>query len=319
MIRIPKTDLTVSSIGLGTVKAGITYETADDLISLFVSLGGNLIDTARIYSDWIPGEIGRSERVVGDAIARLGIRDKIVLMTKGGHPDISNGFDVMTPRMTAEDMRYDLELSLKALRTDVIDIYVYHRDNVAQTVPEEIEVMEKFRREGKIRYYACSNWSAERMQEAGRYCAEHGYRGFIADQSLLNAGVAHMLPPSDSTLTIVRNEIYDYHKKNPDNVLIPFSSVAEGYFHRLLNRGEGGGSYDTEGNRRFAEKIRVLQEKYNATITQVLLGFFKAMPFTCIPLFGPRNESQLEDALKTEEIPFTAEDFDEVTNLNDPE
>lgn len=100
MIRIPKTDLTVSSIGLGTVKAGITYETADDLISLFVSLGGNLIDTARIYSDWIPGEIGRSERVVGDAIARLGIRDKIVLMTKGGHPDISNGFDVMTPRMT---------------------------------------------------------------------------------------------------------------------------------------------------------------------------------------------------------------------------
>ena len=312
MINIPGTDLTVSSIGLGTVKAGVTYEKADSLISLFLSLGGNLIDTARVYSDWIPGETGRSERVVGEAIARLGVRNKVVLMTKGGHPDISRGFDQMRPRMTAEDMRHDLELSLTALRTDVIDIYVYHRDNEAQSVPEEIETMENFRREGKILYYACSNWSAARMREADLYCTEHGYRGFIADQSLLNAGVKHMLPPMDPTLTIVKDEIYTYHKETPGNVLMPFSSVAEGFFHRLILKGEGGGSYDTEENRRFAETIRTLQEKYGATLTQVLLGYFRAVPFTCIPLFGPRDASQLADAMKTEEIPFSIEDYSSV-------
>ena len=65
---ISGTDLNVSDIGLGTAKAGVTYEKADSLISKYLSLGGNLIDTARVYSDWIPGEIGRSERVVGDAM-----------------------------------------------------------------------------------------------------------------------------------------------------------------------------------------------------------------------------------------------------------
>ncbi|MBQ8305547.1 MAG: aldo/keto reductase [Blautia sp.] len=309
MIQIPGTDLTVSDIGLGTVKAGITYETADELISAFLSEGGNLIDTARIYSDWIPGEIGRSERVVGDAIARLGVRSRVVLMTKGGHPDISNGFDNMPKRMSPADMRYDLEQSLRALQTDVIDIYVYHRDDPDQPVPEEIEVMETFRREGKIRWYACSNWTADRMSEADVYCKEHGYRGFICDQSLLNAGVPRMLTPSDPTLTVVKDEVYAYHVKNPDNVLMPFSSVAEGYFHRLLLKGEGGGDYDTEGNRAFAKKIPALQEKYGATITQVLLGYFRTMPFTCIPLFGPRDVSQLSDAMKAMEIPFTEEDY----------
>ena len=117
------------------------------------------------------------------------------------------------------------------------------------------------------------------MREADLYCTEHGYRGFIADQSLLNAGVKHMLPPMDPTLTIVKDEIYTYHKETPGNVLMPFSSVAEGFFHRLILKGEGGGSYDTEENRRFAETIRTLQEKYGATLTQVLLGYFRAVPF----------------------------------------
>ena len=206
-------------------------------------------------------------------------------------------------------MRYDLEQSLRALQTDVIDIYVYHRDDPDQPVPEEIEVMETFRREGKIRWYACSNWTADRMSEADVYCKEHGYRGFICDQSLLNAGVPRMLTPSDPTLTVVKDEVYAYHVKNPDNVLMPFSSVAEGYFHRLLLKGEGGGDYDTEGNRAFAKKIPALQEKYGATITQVLLGYFRTMPFTCIPLFGPRDVSQLSDAMKAMEIPFTEEDY----------
>lgn len=86
--------------------------------------------------------------------------------------------------MTPEDMRHDLELSLKALRTDTIDIYFYHRDNLRQNVEDEIETMETFRREGKIRYYGCSNWTTERIKEADAYCKKMNYRGFVADQAL---------------------------------------------------------------------------------------------------------------------------------------
>ena len=306
MIRIPDTDLVLSDVGLGTAKAGLTYREADEIVARFMDLGGNLIDTARVYSDWVPGEIGRSERVIGDALSRLGTRNKAVLMTKGGHPDITHGFDMTKSRVSAGDMRVDLELSLKALRTDTIDIYLYHRDNPEISVPELIEIMEDFRREGKIRYYACSNWSAARMMEADRYCEEKGYRGFIADQSLQNAGVRGMNPPMDPTLTVAKEDIFEYHRENPHNMLMPFSSVAEGYFHRWILKGEGGGVYDTEENRKLAERIRELCEQYSASITQVLLSYFKTLPMQVLPLFGPKDMSQIDDMMMTVDIPAEA-------------
>ena len=77
-------------------------------------------------------------------------------------------------RMSKEDMEYDLNLSLKALRIDYIDIYFYHRDDLSQPVSDLIEVMEYFVKQGKIRYYGCSNWTTERMIEADNYCKEKG-------------------------------------------------------------------------------------------------------------------------------------------------
>ena len=93
-------------------------------------MGGNLYDTARVYSDWIPPETGRSERVIGDWLSRSGKRHDVVLITKGGHPDMTvPSPDMHNSRVSAENMRADLELSLKTLRTDYIDLYFYHRDN----------------------------------------------------------------------------------------------------------------------------------------------------------------------------------------------
>ena len=88
-ISIPNTDLTLSAIGLGTVNAGIAWDHADAyrIFDSFLGAGGSLIDTAHVYSDWIPGETARAERVVGEWIkSRGGKHDDFVLMTKGGHP-----------------------------------------------------------------------------------------------------------------------------------------------------------------------------------------------------------------------------------------
>ena len=87
-----------------------------------------------------------------------GRRDDLVIMTKGGHPKM----DTMNiSRMSKEDMEYDLNLSLKALGIDCIDIYFYHRDDLSQPVSDLIGVMESFVKQGKIRYYGCSNWTTE--------------------------------------------------------------------------------------------------------------------------------------------------------------
>ena len=140
MLQIPKTELTISRLGLGTVHAGVAWSEPDSyrMMDAYLDLGGNLIDTARVYSDWVPSEVGRSERVVGDWLQQSKKRNQIVLMTKGGHPKHS---DIYNSRMTAQDMRYDVELSLKTLRVDDIDIYFYHRDDTSLSVEETIETI----------------------------------------------------------------------------------------------------------------------------------------------------------------------------------
>ena len=317
--QIPNTELRLSPIGLGAVKAGVDWAgaDADRLLDAYVDLGGNVIDTARVYADFIhlngQVELGRSERVIGEWIGRSGKRDQVLLITKGGHPKmVWPTDDIHISRMTPADMRYDIELSLKALHTDTIDIYFYHRDDRTQSVEEEIETMEQFRREGKLRYYACSNWELDRIVEADKYCKAQGYRGFVADQALLNLGSAYMPPQKDDTVVALKGALYDYHVQNADNLAIAYRGAAAGFFHLYI---EGGVEavrlhpYYSEENIRRAERVRELMQKYGATVSQVILGYFFVLPFHCLPLYGPQNIAQLKDAMDACSIRFQREDF----------
>ncbi len=314
-VRIPDTDLSMSAIGLGTSGAGVKWDgpEVDRLIGAYLDMGGNVIDTARVYSDWIPPETGRSERVLGDWLRRSGKRNSVIIMTKGGHPKYTSpSDDLHISRCAPEDMRGDVEKSLKALGVDTIDLYFFHRDDPRIPVKEMIDVMEEFRREGKIRYYGCSNWTAERMAEADSYAQEKGYRGFAADQALLNLGMKYMNPLEDDTLVYMKDSVADYHRKNHRNLAVPYMGVANGFFHKYIKKGPEaikGDPYCTEGNLKTAERVRELMEKYDATVTQVVLGFFRYTDFPCVPLYGAKNAEQIQEAMKTMEIPFRAEDY----------
>lgn len=315
-IIIPNTDIEIKPFGLGTVDAGLLWDgaDADRIFDTFVDLGGSLVDSAHVYSDWVKPEIARSERVIGDWLTRSGKRDKIVLITKGGHPDMTcENPDTHASRMTKADMESDINASLKQLRTDYIDIYFYHRDNENQTVEEEIEVMEEFRKQGKIKYYGCSNWSTARMKEADDYCKEKGYRGFVANQCLLNLGYKYMNPLPDDTLVYVDEEMQQYHKENTGNLLMPYMGACSGFFHIYAAQGEDAvknSPYYTEGNVRVAKRVMELCEKYNATVSQVVLGFFGQQEFACAPLYGPRDVATLEEAMKVFDVPFVKADFE---------
>ena len=127
MIQIPDTDLTMSGVGFGTVNAGLKWDGDDAarMLEGYLAGGGNVIDTAHVYSDWVPGEIARSERVVGEWIHGRGHREDFILMTKGGHPRFES---MTTSRLSKEEMTSDLDSSLEKLQVDYVDIYFYHRD-----------------------------------------------------------------------------------------------------------------------------------------------------------------------------------------------
>lgn len=314
-IKIPDTDIEIFPFGLGTVNAGLRWDgaDADQIFDAFLANGGSLIDSAHVYSDWVEPERARSERVIGDWLQRSKKRDRVVLVTKGGHPDMTGeNPDTHISRMTRADMVSDLESSLKQLRTDYIDIYFYHRDDPRQTVEELIEVMEEFRKEGKIRYYGCSNWTTPRMKEAEAYCRAKGYRGFVANQCLLNIGYKYMNPLPDDTLVYADEEMQQFHKENAGNLLMPYMGVCSGFFHIYASKGEDAvknSPYYTEGNIKVARRVMELCAHYNATVSQVVLGFFGQQDFDCAPLYGPQNVEQIKEAMKALEIPFRKEDY----------
>jgi aryl-alcohol dehydrogenase-like predicted oxidoreductase len=310
-VKIPETDLIVSRVALGTVNAGLDYDglEADRLFDEYLDLGGNLIDSARVYFDWVPPEKGRSERVIGDWLRRSGKRNKIVLITKGGHPEKGR---MHISRMSQADMEYDLDLSFKALGVDMIDIYFYHRDDLAQPVGELLERMEGFRKAGKIRYYGCSNWTTERMKETDAYAGKHKLRGFIANQMLYNFASGYMKPFDDETMVAMDDGMLAYHKENPGNVAMPYFGVCSGFFHLLSAGNEDqvkASPYYTPQNLELAKKVDRLRYKYNATISQILTGFYMVQPFLTIPLVGSINSEQLNDAWGTLSFNFDPDDF----------
>lgn len=320
-IIIPDTDLSVYPIGFGTSSAGLGWdeEAADRVFDTYLDCGGNLIDTAHVYSDWVPGERARSERVIGDWLTRSKKRSQIILMTKGGHPEAArDAANRGLSRMTHADMVGDLEGSLKQLRTDYIDIYFYHRDDRNQSVEEEIETMEGFVKEGRIRYYACSNWDADRMLRACEYCKEKGYRGFVADQSLMNLGMKYMAEMGDTTLRCTTGDAFQFHVDYPEVLEMPFSGNCNGFFQRYLTgdyEKVANSNYNTEKNQLVAQKLKALTEKYECSVTQAVMGYFRFQPFACVPLYATSSPQHIIDVCGTLDISFTAEDYAELLNV----
>lgn len=305
-LTIPSTDLTVTPIAIGAAQ----WKGADAsrMIDCLLDLGGQVIDTARIYG--LP-QIGASEEAIGQWIQHSGRRNEIVLLSKGGHPNVRT---MHKSRMSMPEMTSDLHESLNALHTDYIDVYFYHRDDLSRPVGELIDQMETFRQAGKIRYYACSNWTTARMREADEYARKHGLTGFIGSECMYNAGSPSAKPNSDDTMVTVDAEMLAYHRDSK-NVMMPYSGLCNGFFHKLIKPGLldkltlKGSIFYTDANLRNAKRIQALQQRYSATVTQVLTGYFFTLGMPVLPLIGTTSPEHLQEILATLDIPFQDTDF----------
>ena len=308
-IQIKDTTLSLCPIGFGTANAGIAWdnEEAFKMLDLYVSLGGNVIDTARIYSDWVDGEIGRSERVIGDWIKHRGHHEDLVIISKGGHPPLN---EMDKSRLSKEEMTYDLNKSLEALGIECLDIYFYHRDDLNRPVSELIETMQDFVRAGKIKYYGCSNWTTARMKEAMEYCKEKGYRGFVASQVLYNIASKEMAPYPDETMVTMDEEMLAFHEESTV-LAMPYFSLCSGFFTKLKNGGDVSTSpYYTEKNLELASHLNHLAAKYEATLSQIVMGYLTTHKLPMCALAGASRPEQLIDFMKTLDLTINAKEYD---------
>ena len=301
-MRIHGTDLEVSQICYGQVNLGIRPDEAEGgrLLDIFAELGGNFVDTASVYSNWVPGELHRSERILGDYFRKRGNRDKFVICSKGCHYDLATKAD----RVTAADFNADLEASLSALRTDCIDLYLFHRDNLRMPIPVLLEACEKARAEGKIRYYGASNWRAQRLAAADAIAREHGFDGFRADQLTCHPAVGLTNPMPDDTMAMWNRNYADYHRRTGMTVMAN-TVLAGGFFSAPDDPRFSDTMYNTGAAHLLADKIRRLSQETGLTPAQICIRFAADYPgIQMIPVFSTGSETNLRELCASFDKPF---------------
>lgn len=165
------TDLQIAPVVFGGNVFGWTIDerTSFELLDHFVDEGFNMIDTANQYSYWAPGNKGgESETVIGNWLKKTGKRNAVLIATKVGgsmagqpQPDTSKDY-----------ILNQVELSLRRLQTDTIDLYQTHFDNETIPVEETLEAYAQLIKEGKIRWIGASNLSPQRLDASLKAAAE---------------------------------------------------------------------------------------------------------------------------------------------------
>jgi aryl-alcohol dehydrogenase-like predicted oxidoreductase len=297
---IPGTTLETAVLCLGTADMGtkIPRDESLRLLDAYLDAGGDFIDTASVYSDWVHGEKSRVEKLLGEWMQSRRNRDEIILATKGAHPKLSS---MTKPRMSRKDIEHDLNASLKNLRTDVIDLYWLHRDAPDHPVGDILETLNDQVKAGKIRAFGCSNWRTLRIKEAQDYAAQHGLMGFVANQPQWSVAVPDMSCIPDPTVCAMDEEMWVHHKAT-GLAAIPYSSQANGLFHKWAQGKQEKKPhtvrvYHRPENRQRFERMQQLSKETGLTVTQIVLGYLLSQPFTTIPIVGPRTLEQWHDSL----------------------
>ncbi len=305
-IHLPNSDLHVSSLALGTSEFGsrIDRASAFRLLDQFTAAGGNFIDTANVYGDWVPRTKSSSEKLIGEWLAARGGREHVVLATKGGHPDLAR---MDRPRLDRRSLRRDVEQSLRHLRTDVIDLYWLHRDDLNRPVGDMLTTLAELRQEGKIRAIGCSNWRVDRIATAQAYAAQAGIPGFIANQMLWNLALLDRSALADPSLVAMDDAMHHYHQTT-GLAAIPFSAQAGGLFQKLA-RGETSrirSHYPLSPNQARLARAQALADALGVSLTGIALGYLQSQPFPTVPIVGCQTPQQLADTLAGADVRLTA-------------
>lgn len=303
-----KTTLTLPSLAFGTASFDNPSDKSDykSFLSRYCELGGDCIDTARAYCGWKEDADGLSEETIGEWLEEKGksFRDSITLVTKGGHPRYE---DMLVSRMSEEEIRSDIEASLKALKTDYVDIYYLHRDDQTIPVEEIMPILHKLVLEGKTRTVGASNWTTGRIEKANRFARENGLTPFIVSQ--INYSLAHLSRGSlgDMTQVCMDTEQFAWYRKN-DFPVMAFSPQAKGFFSKMIS-GEAmptafEHSYISTANLARLAKVKELSGKTGLSPAAIVLGYLNSQPIKVSSVFGVTKLYQLDDSMTAADVVF---------------
>ena len=302
-----------SKILLGTAYFGdtISEEKAFEIMDTFVELGGCHIDTARLYAD------GEAERIVAKWL-KSRKPENVLVSTKGGFPE-SQTSKVM--RLSEAEVRYDLETSLKALETDVIEMYWLHRDDESRPVEEIIDYMNAFVKEGKIKCFGASNWTTKRIAEANEYAKNSGKIGFSASQIRFSPAVLVEGGDDRSLVTMDKESFDDY--KTLGLPVAAYASQAKGFFSKMAETGLDALSpksrqrYYCDENVKRLELIMKYSEKYNVSVASMVCSALTSINSPDVfAIIGGSKKEQIVDSMTGSDVVLQREELEALFGFN---
>lgn len=304
---IPQTDLKASSICFGTAHIGskLDEEASFRLLDLFVELGGNLMDSSHNYADWACEIKSISEKTIGKWMKLRNNRSRMIVSTKGACPESKGRFF----RLGRDDIMSDLNSSLQNLQTDCIDLYWLHRDDPSVSAEHILDTLLEAVDAGKIRYFACSNWTLSRIQEVQRLAEAKGRQGFCASQIMWSLAQPNRENMSDKTIVVMDEGTKAYHART-QMAVVPFSSQAGGFFGGKYSREEQdsrkqssvGKIYFNDTNFGRLERVQEVASRLDTTPNAVALACLFNHPFAVFPIVGSHTDEQLSDSCQAGDL-----------------
>lgn len=303
-----------SVVALGTMDFGgkIEESRAREFMDAYLEIGGNFIDTARMYGDFARGIQGGSEKVIGRWLEDRGLRKEIVLGTKGGHPDLRS---MHVGRLSREELMDDMKRSLENLRTDCVDIYWLHRDDAARPVEDILETLTELVERGMTRAVGVSNWKPTRIMEAKAASEARGLIQISANQPQFS--LARQTVVEDDTLCQMDAETYamHVHEKLPCQ---PFSSQAKGFLAKMDAHGEAVLNDKTrrrflcEENLQTLARTQALSKATGLSVGALSLAWLTCQPFPTFPIAGVSSLEQVAALKEAGDAVISPEQRDEL-------
>jgi len=303
--KFGKSDLEVSPISFGCNIFGwtVNQEEAFKLLDTWIDTGFNFIDTADMYSIWVPGNVGgESETIIGNWMKSRGNRDKIIVTTKLGI-DMGEG----RSGLSAAYMKQAVEDSLQRLQTDYIDLYLAHTDDPDTSIEETMTAFHELIKAGKVRYIGASNICASRVEASNRFARENNLSPYISLQPLYN--LYDRCCFEKEYLKLVQEENLAVHC---------YYSLASGFLtgkYRCesdLNksqRGEGIRQYMNDRGRLILKMLDEVASKREATPAQVAIAWLLNKDYITSPIASATSVAQLADLFAAALLKLSEEDI----------
>lgn len=304
------TGLRIAPLVLGGNVFGWTADksTSFAILDAFLAAGFNAIDTADVYNRYAPGlKGGESETVIGEWMKDRGIRNRIIVITKGGL-SMGEGME----GLGREYLPRACEASLRRLQTDYIDVYMSHRADPTVPIEATLETYQALIDAGKVRVAGCSNYKAEEL-DAALAAGGNGRARYAVVEPHYNLAARNQYEGA-------LENICAKHKLG----VIPYFALAAGFLtgkyrskEDFAGRARGGtaSSYFHERNLRLLDALDRIAARHGASLAQISLAWLMARPSVTAPIASATSVAQLSDILRSAEIRLTGADLEEIESV----